>query len=67
MLFRYQKPFTNRQVEELAKFCMDIAKLSLGSWVLGLFTAKIGQSQFLLAFSGLTFAVLFFYTGIKVV
>jgi len=29
---------SKRQKEELAKYCMDISKLSLGSWVLGIFS-----------------------------
>lgn len=33
---------TNRQIEELAKYCMGVSQLSLGSWVLGLFTAAQG-------------------------
>ncbi len=61
----YQILLTKRQIEELAKFSMDIAKLSIGSWILGLFTPEAGASQFILAFSGLIFAFLFFTLGLR--
>ncbi|MFZ5365789.1 MAG: hypothetical protein ACOZBZ_00670 [Patescibacteria group bacterium] len=64
-LFDYQFSLTARQTEELAKFSLDISKLSLGSWVLGLFTARIGLPQLFLAFGGLTISVLFFTLGMR--
>lgn len=64
-LFKYQFSLTTRQTEELAKFSLDISKLSLGSWVLGLFTTRIGLPQLFLAFGGLTISVLFFTLGMR--
>lgn len=56
---------TNRQREELAKFCFDLSKLSLGSWVFGLFTAGVGIPQTIYAVAGLTLAALFFILGMR--
>ncbi len=56
---------SNRQKEEFAKFCMDVAKLSLGSWVFGLFATEFGIVQLLLGLVGLTFSMLFFILGMK--
>jgi hypothetical protein len=39
-----------RQKEELAKFCFDISKLALGSWIFGLFTERFEIKQLLYYF-----------------
>lgn len=64
---RYEKQIslTNRQIEELAKFSLDISKLSLGSPVLGLFTSGLTLPKLILAIWGLTIALLFFKIGIQ--
>jgi len=54
-----------RQKEELAKFCFDISKLALGSWIFGLFTERFEIKQLLLAVWGLIIALLFFTLGLK--
>lgn len=65
MLKRHKFLLTARQIEELAKFSLDISKLSLGSWVLGLFTSEIRLPQLFLAIWGLTMATLFFILGMR--
>jgi len=54
-----------RQREEIAKFCFDISKLALGSWIFGLFTEKFELRQLFLAVWGLVVALLFFTLGLK--
>lgn len=65
MLFEKDVSLTKRQTEELAKYCMDLSKLSLGSWVFGFFTPQIALPQILFGILGLTFAVVFFTLGMR--
>jgi len=57
---------TKRQKEELAKYCMDVSKLMLGSWVFVLFTGNMGLAQALLAFWGLIISGIFFRIGLGI-
>lgn len=65
MLFSVSPSLTERQTEELAKFSLEISKLSLGSWLFGLFTSKFEPQQLFLAFWGLTLSLLFFTLGMR--
>lgn len=57
---------TNRQKEELADYCMNLSKLSLGSWVFGLFASDLTlEARIILMIAGLTFAVIFFILGMR--
>lgn len=57
------RSLTNRQKKELAKFSLDISKLSLGSWIFGLFASGFAEFQMNLVILGLTFSILFFILG----
>jgi len=61
----FSEKLINRQKEELAKFCFDISKLALGSWIFGLFTERFEMKQLFLAVWGLAIALLFFTLGLK--
>ena len=65
MVLELEFPLTKRQTEELAKFCLDVSKLCIGTWILGLFTSRTEPSQAVLAFVGLTLAILFFTFGMR--
>lgn len=56
---------SKRQTEELAKYSFDLSKLTLGSWVLGLFTTKVELLQVIVATTGLILSILFFIIGLK--
>ncbi|KKS46903.1 MAG: hypothetical protein UV09_C0012G0072 [Candidatus Gottesmanbacteria bacterium GW2011_GWA2_42_18] len=56
---------TKRQVEEMAKFSLDISKLSLASLVLGLFSSELNLSKLIVAVWGLVIAALFFSLGMR--
>lgn len=56
---------TNRQKEELAKYCMDISKLSLGSWIFVIFGGKFGLPEIILLIGGLTLAALSLRMGMN--
>lgn len=56
----------DQQKEEIAKYCFDLSKLALGSWVLGVFAPEIEVlSRVLFGVAGLTFAILFFILGVR--
>jgi len=56
---------TKRQIEETAKFCLDVSKLALASWIFGLFTSRIGLQQIIIMLSGLTLSIAFFILGMR--
>lgn len=64
MLINTQISLTSRQTEELAKFCLDVSKLALSTWVLSLFTSRVGPIQIFLFIFGLTFSLTFFIVGL---
>jgi len=53
-----------KQREELAKYCFDISKLSMGSLVFSLFTQEINIVQVGYAIFGLTFGVIMLRMGL---
>ncbi len=57
----YKIILTYRQTEELAKYCLEISKLSLGTVVFQLFV----PGKLLFVLWGLTVALTFFILGIR--
>jgi hypothetical protein len=55
----------NRQKEEMAKFCLDVSKIAIASWIFGLLTSKIELPQILLFLLGLTISALFLKIGMN--
>jgi hypothetical protein len=56
---------TKRQLEETAKYCFDISKLFLGSWVFGLLSQTNIFVIVLYMFFGLFGALLFYKIGLR--
>ena len=65
MLTNFEISLTNKQIEEISKFCFDLAKLSLSSLVFTFFINPEEPVQVLVVIVGLTMSVMFFTLGVR--
>lgn len=56
---------SNKQKEELAKYCLDVSKLALASWIFVIFSGKFGLPELILLAGGLTIALISLRLGMN--
>lgn len=61
MIVKYKISLTNRQIEELAKYCLQMSQLAWGTLVFQLFTS----GKLIFVIWGLTIAVSLFILGMR--